>query len=575
MIIYRKKILSLTLSTFLLASLCGSASAQVTQQTGIASPDRVEDQFRSPAYDSRLSPDIEIKQIRSQSMPDGASDTVFTLSSIQLEGVTAYETETLSSIYADQLGKEVSLADIYKIAEELTKKYRNDGYILTQVIVPVQTIESGIVRLKVIEGYIDKISIEQADGVEHDSLQLFRNYASLLQEKNILNVKDLERVTLLISDVAGAQARTVLRPSQTQTGASDLLIVIERTAFEGSLSMDNYGTRYLGPVQIGATAIANSYFGHNERLSAQFFIAPEAFENSELLYFALGAEKPVNKHGTTVGVNATYASTEPGYTLQEFDVKGWSSSLSATVEHPFVRSRSLNVTGRASFDLRESTTKNNILADPTREDRVRAIRLGGTFEYLDNFFVLAFNSADIVFSQGLDIFGANSPDQTDQSRPGADPKFTKVEATVERLQNLKHNFNLLLAMNGQWSSSSLASSEEYGLGGSRFGRGYDPSEVIGDNGLAGTIELQWENPYDVDFLNNYQLYGFYDAGRVWDDTQAVKLRRETLTSTGLGLRGSISDQMSLGAMLAVPLNTTPETQDDRDTRFFFNIRRDF
>lgn len=549
--------------------------AQTQQQTGIASPDRVEDQFRQPSFETRLSPDIEIKELKLQSAPEGAVNIVFTLTSIQLDGVSAYETAELQSVYANKLGQEVSLTDIYGIASDLTKKYRNDGFILTQVIVPIQTIEGGIVRLQVVEGYIDNITVERADGEETGALNLFRDYTSTLQGKKILNIKDLERVTLLISDVAGARARTVLTPSVTQTGASDLSIVIERTPYEGELTLDNYGTRYLGPLQAGASIAAHSYFDQNERITAQFFMTPEDFETPELLYLALGYEQPVNKYGTTVGINGTFTKTEPGYDLEQFDVRGWSSTLSANIQHPFVRSRSMNLSGRAIFDYHKSTTKNNILIDPTRRDHIRALRVGGNFEYLDNLFGLAFNNVDVLLSQGLNIMGANARRQQDQSRPGADPKFTKLEATIERLQRLNHNFNLQLSVNGQWSSSPLASSEEYGLGGSRYGRGYDPSEVIGDNGLAGTVELQWQTPYPVPLFDDYQLYGFFDAGRVWDDTSTKKLRQETLTSTGVGLRGNISERTSVGALFALPLNTTPQTQGDQDARLFFNVSRSF
>ncbi|MGA4816816.1 POTRA domain-containing protein [Pseudomonas aeruginosa] len=46
------------------------------------------------------------------------------------------------------------------LANRLTAKYRQDGYLLTQVVVPEQSIEGGKVRLQVIEGYLEHVQIK-------------------------------------------------------------------------------------------------------------------------------------------------------------------------------------------------------------------------------------------------------------------------------------------------------------------------------------------------------------------------------------------------------------------------------
>lgn len=95
---------------------------------------------------------IEIADFYTEELPDSADETVFSLSALVLEGVTSYQDGELSVVYADMLGQTITLATLYDIADDLTEKYRNDGYDLARVVVPPQIIEKGIARLYVAEG---------------------------------------------------------------------------------------------------------------------------------------------------------------------------------------------------------------------------------------------------------------------------------------------------------------------------------------------------------------------------------------------------------------------------------------
>lgn len=60
-------------------------------------------------------------------------------------------------------------------------------------------------------------------------------------------------------------------------------------------------------------------------------------------------------------------------------------------------------------------------------------------------------------------------------------------------------------------------SQQFYLGGLAFGRGYGSAEISGDNGVAGTVELRFDQKSSYQDLNGYQLYGFVDAGLAWND----------------------------------------------------------
>jgi len=551
------------------------AAAQVQvpdTQTGIASPGRVEEQIIDRTLELREMPRIEVRETEIVRAPEGAETVSFRLDQLMIEGVQVYSEDQIAPLYQGMLGRAVTLAELYGLAAALTRKYRNDGYILTQVVVPPQTIEDGTARLMVVEGYIDNIEIRDAEG---SAAALIRRYADQMRTAGrALNVNELERALLTINDLAGVTARAILSPSPIHTGAADMTIIVERRPFDALIAIDNHGTRYLGPIQLSAAASLNSLLGLNERITAQFVMAPQSNLDSELYYGGLSYAQPVFGTGTVLELSGTRTWTEPGWTLADFGVTGRSESLRAKLRHPFIRTRQMNLFGHTALDYRNIKSSNDF--EETRKDRIRALRLGGRFEYIDNFFGAAFNSADLELSRGLNIFGATGAGDQNVTRVGADSDFFKLEAELQRLQRLGPSVNLLLATSGQWASKALYSAEEFGVGGLNYGRGYDPSEIIGDHGLAGKLELQWNTPYALTYVPDYQLFGFYDAGRIWnEDPLTASQKRQSRTSAGLGVRAQFSEKASAGLMVALPLSDDVGARGNRKPRLFVNISRRF
>ncbi len=580
----------LTKNTVRLSLLCATAMvclnglpplahAQVPEaQTGTAGAGRAEEQIRVPETLLRIQPKIEVREAATQAAPEGADKITFDLKELQLEGMTVYTADQAASVYGDFLGKTISLADLYSIAADLTRKYRNDGYILTQVVVPPQTIEDGTARLMVVEGYLGNVRVEGDEGENDATLKLMNDYLAHVQDGAPLNVKDLERVLLLINDLPGISSRAVISPSASQGGAADLLVRVSRKKYDAMVGIDNYGSRYLGPVQLTGAASYNSLFGFNEKITGQLAVAPDPGDGFELAYGSLSYLQPLfRQYGTTVEITASLTDTDPGFDLKSFDVQGRSEYASVTLDHPFIRTRALNFHAYGKMDLRNVETRNNFEAK--REDRIRAARVGGTLEFLDTTFGKrnpGFNFLNVEISKGIDIFNATDGGRANSSRPSADMNFKKIEAQLQRIQRLSPEFNLLMGAEGQWSASPLVSSEEFGFGGTNFGRAYDPSEILGDEGLGGKLELQWTPHYEVSNVTDYQLYSFYDAGIVWnDDPTTSSQKRNTATSAGFGVRADILENTSANFAVAVPLTRIVQTQRDDDPRVYMSLSHKF
>lgn len=562
----KKKLLgALLLSTVSISSM-NIAHAQLDQQTGIADPGRAEERLTDERLMPQAGPKISVKQMALVEAPAGAENIKFNFGGIVFNGLDTYDYNDVTPIYDDQIGTEVTLADVYGIANRVTLKYREDGYVLTQVVVPPQTIDNGIVQLQVVEGYIDNIIIQGGDLTKYE-LKLIQDYASQISKGGALNIAELERNLLLVNDLPGLSARSVISPSPTTPGAANITIIPERNLFDAVIGVNNHGSRFLGPVQFSGVGILNSALGFNERITGQVVVAPDA--GLELAFGSLTYDQPIGRYGTVLTVSGSITETDPGYTLSQFDVEGKSRSVTIQAKHPLIRSRNTNVFARALFDYRNVESSNNI--ETTRKDKIRAVRAGLQADFLDRLFGVAVNSLDLQISRGVDILNASEEGDANMTRAAGDPQFTKANLRVQRLQRLTESFNLVLEGRAQLSNNPLLSSEEFGLGGISTVRGYDPSEVVGDDGIAGKAELQW-NTSD----RNTQIFGFLDSGTVWNqDATSSATERDSLTSTGAGVRLNLPLDVDAEAIMAIPLHRDIQTRDERGAQFFFSLSKTF
>lgn len=558
-------------STLFVAGLMATTSALAQTVVGPADVGRVQDRAVEPMITQPAGDLVTVEGPVMATAPAGAEKFMLKLSSVNYEGLSVYQPADLESIYAGKIGQEISVADVYQIAAEITRKYRNDGYILTQVVVPPQTIEGGVVQLQVVEGVVDGIAVE---GVASDSERaLIEAYAAQVKGAP-LSTQKLEQAILLINDLPGVSARAVISPSATETGAADMRVVVERKDYQGVLSLDNYGSRYLGPLQGQASVSANSLLNMNERITVDLVYAPGGGISKELAYGDIAYEQPFGPYGTSLELKAALASTDPGYTLSQYDINGHSSSYSAKINQPIIRTRAFNWSTYGLFDVRNNSTQSNI--DNTRKDYIRALRAGTELDFIDNLFTVAYTTMNVEVAQGLSLFGASDNGDADLSRAAGNPQFTKLNAEVQRLQRLSSNINLLLGVRGQISNDAMLSSEEFGVGGPNYGRGYDPSEIVGDSGFAGKAELQVTEPLATDWVRTYQVYGFLDAGRVWNEDATTAADQDmSVASTGFGVRTTLHTGTEAGMYVALPIGRDVEALGDQDPRVYFNLQQRF
>lgn len=486
------------------------------------------------------------------------------LKCVIIKGNTVFSQEKLQEIFKPSYGKTISLATLQKKVNEITVKYRDAGYILSHAFLPEQVIKDGKVTVQVIEGFVEQVKIEGHPGwVE----KMIKRYGKNITDSRPLQMKTLERSVLLINDLPGVSSKAVINPSRTTPAAADLVLVTQQQRVNAYISYDNYGTRYLGPQEIGAGLTLNSVTFPGSSDGIYLMTVPKT---SELQFIQYSHAQPVGAQGGKLSISGSYTNTAPQFVLQPLEIVGRTQTLYADYFYPIIRSRDKNlfVHFAASYENVSST----ILGGPFYSDLIRSLILGGGFSASDRW--RGVNDIKIDFEKGLYILGAKK--HILQSRLFGNPSFLKINATASRLQALPWNLSFFVSLQGQYAFQPLLTAEQYGFGGSNYGRGYDPSEIVGDEGFAAKFELRKDKNFDKLFLNNAQCYIFYDSGIVWNRDQLTLLPKQSATSIGGGVRLNSFNHISANFYYAKPLTHSLGVQvvmnkDPLVPRMFFQL----
>ncbi len=364
--------------------------------------------------------------------------------------------------------------------------------------------------------------------------------------------------------------RSAIRQVDPEAGTYELHLTLHHDPVEGYAGLDNRGAPDVGRLQGYVVVDFNSLFGMLERTRLTFYTIPDSPD--ELLYFEGQHEQAIGSDGTRVILSGSQSFVDSGADLEVFGVESMGTRISLEVRHPLVRSRKESLTLHARFDYLNSDEEQ--LGFETFDDRLRVLRLGGRYYFGDTLLESEHqgtNQIGLEISRGLKILGESKEGASNLSRFRGRSDFTKVTADVYRYQKITNELGMSPFVAGQRSAHALISAEEFRLGGTRFGRAYDPSELVGVDGLGGILELQYGRSVAWEVVKAYQLYGFYDLGAVWDKDS----RRNSLSSTGLGVRARIWGDITANFEAALPLTTIVFTEGDNSMRFFFSLQATF
>ncbi len=446
------------------------------------------------------------------------------------------------------LGLGRSLRDVEAARKALEDAYQRRGFQTVFVDIPEQRVEGGVVRLRVVEGRVDRVRVL---GARYFSLGEIRATVAELAPGKVPDFNVVQAQLAEVNRLPDRQVTPVLRQGQIPGTVEVDLNVKDRAPLHADLEVNNRASPFTTDTRLSATVRYDNLWQRQHSLGLTWQISPEDRDEVDVLVatylwrFARSAD--------IVSLFAVRSDSQVAL-VGASTVLGQARLAGARWIRPLPGSAGFFHSTSLGIDYKDFG-QTNIAAG------------SGTIDVLPP---ITYTALSAVYSATL-------------TRPGSVSQFSLSLATAPRsglLGNHDREFagRRVLAragyfawkfdlthehalgrwlgaygrVEGQFSGEPLIPNEQFSLGGAESVRGYRESELFGDRGWRATVELRG-HPLGREPAGSrrslYLLVGG-DAGEVEIvDPQGPQLRRKSIYSATVGLRWQ-RQGLRLGADLA-------------------------
>ena len=478
--------------------------------------------------------DFRIESPHRSPVPRDVDTIHFKLVDLKIVGAVTIPAEHFLPLYEGLIGKQVTLANIFDIADAIERAYRDAGYPLIRAYVPPQRVNDGIFMIVVREGYVASVAVEGAD---KDTRERVHRYLTPVLESKPLKLATIERGLLLANDLPGVVATGILRASPDTPGASDLIITLTQPALQGNFDVNNRGSRYSGHWNISGELTANAIIDDADQLNVTVAGSPHAL--NQHLSGSIHYRHPIGDDGFMASLDAVGTIGVPGSTLRTVQVKTNSFAYGPRFVYPIERSRAETINLSGGFTMQDAVVDvfNTVKLS---HDKWRVLDLAASYVSSDLLGGAFGGTFDVA--QGLPVLGASHDRAFDLSRSGTgDIDFTKLVGGARYSRQIAYGFSAVLSAQGQYSFNPLVSGEQITFGGDEIGRGYDPGAITGDQGIGSSLELRYEERTHWTWMPRIQPFAFLDVARTWyinphGHDFDPSLKTASIASVGTGVR---------------------------------------
>jgi hemolysin activation/secretion protein len=450
--------------------------------------------------------------------------TKINLKTVQIEGGTIYPLTELAENYKPLIGRETSLADLIEATRNITRRYQQDGYLLSYAFLPQQKFDDGVARVVLVEGYVRDVQVEGDVGRVRGLLDKF---ITKIQAERPLTRKTFERYTTLMTRIPGVTIQAQVPPPGTTDGATTLIAQASRKPFTSTLSTteDNRnGTQAL----LGVSSNSQTSMGEQLTLSGLF---PPGDDDEH--YYRADYSQFLGSEGTQLALSASRYRADPGTNLRldnglELKPHRENDRYSVGFTVPLIAASNELLTAGSRLYAVNDKTRYNVVGYPLSvEERtdIRALAFEGDWRKADAK-QLRILSAGLY--QGLDSMGAKT------NNTAIDLDFFRARLSGVQSDKFFDNWQGVLSAALYWSDDSVPDSERAVFGGQNFGRGYPDDQASGDKGWGVAYEVNYSYNREGSWVRILQPYVVLDRSRSWFNQLPVQAN--SLSSAALGLR---------------------------------------
>ena len=508
---------------------------------------------------------------------------VFDIDEYRVEGADALPQIEVEEAVYPFLGPKRTPEDVEKARAALEKHYHDKGLQAVNVTIPQQDPHGGFIVLKVTENRVGRVRVM---GSRYFDTAPIKKKASSVAEGSVPNFNAVTKDIVALNQWPDRRVTPALRAGTTPGTVDVDLNVEDKLPLHGSVELNNWQSPNTTPLRVSATVHYDNLWQLGHSASFTYQIAPLRPTDAEVFSGSYLARLPDNDF----------------VSLLLYGVK--SNSDVATVG-------GLNVVGPG-----EIVGTRAVITLPTLESFFHTLSIGADYKHFAQtvgssgatgfstpvtyFPVVASYTAtrqaegaltQLVASTTFGLRGLGSdPNEFDAKRYKATANFIHFNADLSHTQDLPEGFQAYGRIVGQISDQPLVSSEQLSVGGHDTVRGYLESEVLGDNGVIGTVELRSPNvgtplqellkddtgtPAKINVFNEWRFFGFLDAASVMiHDPLSEQQSHFSPWSFGAGTRLKLTDYFNGSVTLGVPMVSEAYTKA-KDPRVSFRVWGEF
>lgn len=485
----------------------------------------------------------------------------FRVTEFVVEGDNPLRPEETEKVLRGFTGQHEGLEGLLAAADALEKHLANAGYAFHRVSLPQQTLVDGVVRLKIVQFRVKRISLKGNQFFDRDNIL---DSVPGLKVGAAPNTRELSRELDLANAHPSKDLKLTFRDSPEAPGIEAQLKVSDRPVQEFFANLNNTGTKQTGNTRLSLGYQHSNLFNRDLVLTLTGTTSPE--KPSRVEQYGINLVAPVYPWSGSLRAYLVDSDVDSGQVADFFDVAGAGRSVGVSYTQKLLRAGALRQSLTLRLEDKHFTSDVNFSGAPIGVDvRSRPLSLRYTGEYPAAW---GAGSYYMAYAANLSGGGDNDADAYAASRSGAAQNWDTLRLGATGDYLLPRGWLVHGRLDGQYSDEPLISGEQFGIGGANSVRGFDERALAGDSGAAASLEL-WGPPMS----QSLRLLGFVDLGyRKLEDPLPTDDSSVTLASTGLGLRWSWQEQLSIRADLARVARGAPSLDDGPgDVRAHFSI----
>lgn len=445
---------------------------------------------------------IDWEQNQENFSASGKPKTCLPINKIRLVDANSLSLFRQKKLIEPFIGKCFEAEILGEIVTKITNYYHAHGYVTTQVTLPKQNLETGILELRIIEGKIEKISLDQDRVI--DKMQKFTAFGNI--EGDALNINEINQGIYQINRLQSNRATMKIEPGSVD-GESKIIIENQKKfPLHVTVGKDNLGNKFTGVQRTNFSSSLDNLLFLNDGLNVIYTANlhdDHLIKNLEA--FSSGISIPFKSNTFSYDFSRSeFKGTNAGSTTS-LVTKGFSQQNKFSLDRVLLNKADLRISINSSLTSKNAASYQNGVKLSNAERRLTILNLGfSASSYFNNGASLYFKP---TYIRGLTALNAKK-DQQNISSSTAKAQFEALKfyaSAAKKFTTIPLTFST--EMDSQISKQTLFGSEQFAIGGYYSVRGFKENYVSADSGYYFRNKISFSPGFKVTFEPFYD-YGY-------------------------------------------------------------------